>query len=251
MLGSGVVLVTGAASGIGLATAKRLAHGGYRVACADIRADACETATRELPGEGHRSWRIDIMDEASVVDTFAAIEGAQGPIYGLVAAAGGLRTNAFPQPKIVDVELDEWDWMERLNIRGTFLCLREYLRCRRRTPLSRGRIVTFGSLAGHVAGRGTGGVYALNKSAIMHLTRTVATESAREGITANAISPGPVDTPAFRAGGGPVADAAAKIAIGRLVEPEEVAALVAYLLSPDASAINGATIDINGGAFMR
>lgn len=251
MESGGLVLVTGAASGIGLATARRLASDGYKLACADIRSNACESVTGGLSGEGHRSWHVDIMHEPSVIETFAAIEAEQGPIYGLVACAGGLRTNTFPQPKIVDVELDEWEWMAKLNIRGTFLCLREYLRCRRRTPLPTGRIVTFGSLAGHVAGRGTGGVYALNKSAIMHLTRTVAVESARDGITANAISPGPVDTPAFRAGGGPVADAAAKIPIGRLIEADEVAAAVAYLLSRDASAITGATIDVNGGTFMR
>ena len=141
---------------------------------------------------------------------------------------------------------------EALNARGTFLCLREYLRRRTVEPVEDGRVVTVSSAAAELGGGPTGVAYSAAKGAIISLTKSAALEAARLGITVNCIAPGAMDTPALHTVNSErTVDAIAHRApAGRIGQPEDVAALVAFLLSKESGYITGATIDINGGLRM-
>jgi len=249
-----VVLVTGAGSGLGVVVAERLAADGYAVAASDIHQETAEKTLRRLSGLGHKAWRLDVTDESAIETTFRDIEASQGPIYGLVTCAGGVRNVAVAMPPTADFELDEWIFDFKLNTQGNFLCVREYLRCRRRNPLPAGRIVLISSISGQAPGKVMGVGYASSKAAILGLMRFVALEAASRGITVNTIAPGPFDSPAIRAS--PYMDSesevgAVPIPVGRIGKPEEIAVGVAFLLSSEATFVTGATLDMNGGMLMR
>src|SRR3989304_4380168 len=194
-----LVVVTGVGSGLGVVVAERLAADGYTVAARDIRQETAGEKPGRLSGPGHKAWRLDVTDESAIETTFRDIEASQGPMYGLVTCAGGVRNVAVAMPPTADFELDEWIFDFKLNARGNFLCVREYLRCRRRNPLPAGRIVLLSSISGQAPGRGMGVGYASSKAAILGLMRFVALEVASLGLTVNTIAPGPFDSPAIRA----------------------------------------------------
>jgi 3-oxoacyl-[acyl-carrier protein] reductase len=252
-----IALITGAAGGLGLATARRLAQDGLTVAVADLKAPAAERAASGLPGSGHFGLACDVADEGSVRAAFDAVEQKLGPVGVLVCFAGILSTQPTPgRAPTVDISLEEWEGVMRVNAGGTFLCLREMLRRCGGRSVADGRIVTVASLAGQVGGMQSGSAYSASKGAVLALSKVVAREAAALGITVNTVAPGPIDTPMLRqtvpsGNEGQKYMGVAGVPLGRIGQPEEIAAAVSYLVSPDAGFVTGATIDVNGGMSMR
>ena len=251
-----IALVTGGASGLGLATAKRFAKDGMIVAVADLKAEAAEAAAASLPGEGHRGFALDVTDEAAVKKTFGAIESEVGPISVLAQFAGTLGNGSMSTaPALADTDLDDWDFTMGVNARGTMICIREMAWCRRAKPVEHGRIITVSSLAGQIGGLQSGVNYTASKAAVLGLTRFAARALAKEGITVNAIAPGPIDTPMLAQATGATADGTKytkmdAIPLGRVGHPDEIAHTASFLADPLAGFITGVTIGVNGGLFI-
>ncbi|MFN0148490.1 MAG: SDR family NAD(P)-dependent oxidoreductase [Dehalococcoidia bacterium] len=245
-----VALVTGAGSGLGAAASRRLARDGWTVAAADIHLERAKAVAADSPSA--TAFHVDVRDEESVVRLFEAVETQLGAIIGLALVAGGTVNSQDYHPRLKDTPLTDWIETESLNSRGTFLCLREYLRHRTLRPASFGRVVTVSSAAAELGGGPTGVAYAAAKGAILSLTKTAAREAARMGITVNAIAPGAMDTPALHAVNNTslLQTMVGGVPVGRVGHPDEAAGLIAYLLSEEAGYITGATVDINGGVRM-
>jgi 3-oxoacyl-[acyl-carrier protein] reductase len=234
-----IAIVTGAARGIGEAIARRLHADGYGVVLADL-ADTGALAA-EL-GPGAEAAEHDVRELASWERLLAGIDG---DVYALVNNAARTEFRSF-----WEVEAEEWDDVLATNARGTYLgCRVVGARLRERGA---GRIVNLASDAAFAASGRSGPHYAASKAAVVALTRRAATELAPHGVTVNAIAPAAVDGPLAREVLGERLDEKlGDIPVGRLGRPEEVAALVAYLLSADAGYLTGATLDLNGGVLMR
>ena len=245
-------LVTGGARGIGAETCRALARDGLRVAVADVNVTGAQEVTRGLPGQGHGAFAVDVAEEQSVLRLFEDVEAAMGPVAVLVTVAGGPFVVQGVLPRLIDTTLDNWVKTEALNGRGTFLCVREFLRRREQAPLADGRIVTVASLAALHVNRATGVAYGAAKSAVINVTRHAACEGAALGITANAIAPGMIDTPAVRANSTvpQIEEIKRAIPLGDIGQPADVAAAIAFLVSPQARYLTGCTIEVNGGVHM-
>ena len=249
-----VAVITGGASGMGLATAHRLAASGHRVAILDLDRRACESVASALLGDGHRGYALDVSREADVASAFDDIEREMGGV-GILANFAGI----FPWPKsgerpaIIDTTVSEWERTFAVNGLGTFLMVREMLRHRAKKHVEHGRIVNISSSAAQIGGYNGSAAYVSSKGAILSLTKLAAREAAPLGITVNAIAPGAIDTPLLRTIMPVEKDAAyaERIPVGRIGRPDDVAAAVAYLVSADASYITGACLDVNGGMRMQ
>lgn len=251
---TGIVLVTGAAGGIGEIVCQRLARDGFRILAADLSQEAAARVVSDLPGAGHRAIPLDVVDEGAVIAAFGDAENLGAPIDHVVAAAGILLFAANgDRPPLAEISLDDWNLTQSVNSTGTFLLLREYLRGASRRPIENGRFVGFSSVAAQLGGYRSSSAYIASKGAVMALIKAGAREAAPLGITVNAVAPGLIDAPMLRLSLPPENDAsiAANIPLNRIGTSQDVAGAVSFLLGPDASYITGSVIDVNGGYRMQ
>ncbi|WP_062473281.1 SDR family NAD(P)-dependent oxidoreductase [Variovorax boronicumulans] len=237
-----VAFVTGAGQGLGAAIARGLAQAGARVAVADIDEANAQAVAAEVNG---LALPLDVRDEQAFGDRFAQAVAHFGAVDILVNNAA--RT---PTTSLWDITPAEWDDVLAINLRGSFFGCRIAGRHMRERGV--GRIVNLASLAGQQVSSATGVHYAASKAGLLALTRAFAQELAPHGVTVNALAPAAIDSPALAALP-PERQQALKagIPLGRFGLADEVAAAVVYLASPAAAFMTGATLDLNGGRFMR
>jgi 2-hydroxycyclohexanecarboxyl-CoA dehydrogenase len=246
---SRVAAVTGGASGIGLGVARGFAADGYRVAIVDRSGDAAETAAAALRDEGASALavEVDVADRAAVATGFARIREDLGPVGILVTSAG---IESFTS--VLDISADEWDRMIGVNLTGTFTCIQAVLADM--MAAGWGRIVTISSSSAQ-SGAPNMAHYAASKGGVISLTKTLAVELARSGITVNTIPPSLVDTPMARnaeaAGDFPGVDVVGPmVPLGRAGTPADIAAACSFLCSEGGSYITGQVIGVNGGMYI-
>jgi 3-oxoacyl-[acyl-carrier protein] reductase len=237
-----VVAVTGAATGIGRATAAAFAHCGARVFLLDIDDDAGRAAAAAAGTFVH----CDVTSAEEVDAAFELINDRHGRVDVLVNNAGGFATQRTTE----DLPFDEWYRVIDLNLNAVFLT------SRRAVPLLRassaGRIINIGSLAGQVASYRTSPPYAAAKAGVHALTRVMATELAPDAVTVNTIAPSAVLTERIIAlrDERERAATARSIPLGRYQTAEDVASWVLHLASEAAGFVTGQTISVNGGRYM-
>lgn len=222
-----VALVTGAAGAIGTAIVKTLGAQGAHVVATDLKAPTIECA---LP------LALDVTDEASVAAAFSRVEQTLGTAQIVVLNAGIFVIEDFDA-----TSLESWQRTLDVNLTGAFLCARRALPGMRVTGW--GRLIGIGSSAGKTGGAKSMAAYAASKAGIMAMVKSIASEYASAGVTANALAPSLIDTPMMSG----ITDLVSRIPVGRLGRPEDVADLVAFLASEHASYITGEVVDVNGG----
>jgi 3-oxoacyl-[acyl-carrier protein] reductase len=240
-------IVTGAGRGLGEAIARELAARGARVLVADIDGVSAGLTAGALRDQGGAAEAValDVSDWDAVHAAVGDFAERAGRLDILVNNAALSIARSF-----WEIEPDEWDEVLAVNLRGVVAG------CRAAGPLMRdagwGRIINLGSLAGQQGGINGGAHYSASKAGIGVLTKVVAAELAGSGVTVNTVAPAAIDGPIL--GSMPAerqAAIVAKVPVGRAGRPDEVAATVAFLASAEAAFITGATIDVNGGLFMR
>jgi len=245
-----VAFITGAASGLGLSTAERLAAEGCMTVLVD-RADKVLAVAERLRGEGRlaEGHVASVTDEAAMTALVSDLATRHGGIDVLVNNAGGMSLPKGGSVAIEDLPTDLWARTIAVNLTAPFVL------CRLALPAMKakgwGRIINIASRAGRMAVPDTSVSYAATKAGLIGMTRIVADQGAKFGITANCIAPGRIATP----GGTNATDAVmqnslSRIPVGRLGLPTEIAATISFLVSDGAAYITGAVIDVNGGAFM-
>ena len=245
-----IAIVTGAGSGIGRATAKRLVEEGAKVAVADINLETAQETVAQLQAIGGtaRAVYVDIASVESARHMVQIAEAELGPVDVLVNNAGWDKIAPF-------IETDDalWDKLLRINLKGPIACTHAVLP--EMIARRRGRIVCLSSDAGRVGISGEV-VYSATKGGVIAFAKALAREVARYGICINCVAPGPTDTPflkVFETGSDSsrIIEAMIKATpLRRLAQPEEIAAAIAFLASPDAAFITGQTLSVSGGLSM-
>ena len=240
-------MITGGGRGLGFACAQRLADGGDAILVVDRNGEAASSAISALAGgeDRHRAVESDVTDRASMEAACELATTELGAPSVLVNGAGILFSTAF-----MDISETEWRAVVDVSLTGSFIACQVCLPGMIDTGF--GRIVNFSSTAGKNVSTLGGAHYTAAKAGVLGLTRALANETAKLGITVNAICPGLINTDMARENCTPekLAAYAESFPVGRLGEPDEVAALVAFLCSSDAAYITGAALDINGGDLM-
>lgn len=230
-----VAVVTGAASGIGRATARRLAREGCHVVAVDRQ--AINTDAEEL-GESAIAVEADVADPDSVRRLISTTMAAFGRLDILVCAAGIFETTAP-----FDLSAAEWDRVHSVNLRGAFLCAQAAAAVMSKT--SWGRIVLISSMAAQTGGMTAGSAYVASKAGVMGLTRSLAIHMGPLGITVNCVNPGTIETPMTAQVEREAL--AARTPLRRNGTPEDVADMIVVLSSERSSFVTGAHLSINGG----
>ena len=235
-----IVVVTGGASGIGRACCRVLADKGWKVVVLDIDGDGAKRVAADIQGVGAT---LDVGDEKAVNAIADSIERDVGQVYGLVNCAGILASPVPPE----QLPIAEWDRVVRVNQRGTYVTSLAFgLKMKKR---GEGAIVNIASINAFRSMPFHG--YAPTKAAIVSITMNLATEWGPSGVRVNAVSPGFTRSPALQAkidsGERDVATIEKATALRRLMEPEDTAYAVAFLLSDEASGITGINLPVEGG----
>ena len=238
------VIVTGAGGGIGLECCRAFVGEGASVVAADLDESLVATVTRDLGtqvvGIGADVTQADAAQRLvdSAVDSFGGLDV-------LVTCAGIFHNTPFDE-----ITVEEWDRIQAVNLKGTFLVAQAALRVM--VPQKSGSIVTVASLAGQTGGLAAGAAYASSKAAVVGLTKSIARFAGAHGVRANCVNPGVIDTPML---GGwaeePRKVTLAATPLGRIGTPGEVAATILWLASDGAAFVQGASLDVNGGLYMN
>lgn len=239
-----LAFVTGAGSGIGAATACLLAARGARVVLADIDVDAATQVAEGIERDGGVALplRVDVSDPASVERAMARATHDGAEAIGLAVNAAGITGRLVP---CAELDVGDWQRIVAVNLTGTFLCMRAEIASMLRRGA--GAIVNVSSIMGSHALPGTV-AYAASKHGVEGMTKAAALDCARQGIRINAVAPGYVDTPMIAGRNPAVQDKiVAMHPIGRIAQPEELAKVIAFLLSDDASFVTGSVHLADGG----
>jgi NAD(P)-dependent dehydrogenase (short-subunit alcohol dehydrogenase family) len=242
MPGSGVAVVTGGASGIGEATARRLSADGYDVAVVDVNAAAGEAVAKSIGGKA-RFFACDVSDATAVDAVAAQVEKALGPARSLVTAAGLIPNSE----SIMEMDMAAHDRMWQVNYNGTLHCCRAF--ARQMIPNKQGAIVTLGSINSRLPLPIP--AYNMGKAAIERLTQLLAVELGRHNIRVNSVAPTYVMTPPLRAkveaGQRDMNKIMGAHALAKLPEPKDIADGIAFLCSEQAAFITGILLPIDAG----
>jgi 3-oxoacyl-[acyl-carrier protein] reductase len=243
-----VVLITGAARGLGAVVARRFHEAGYKVALADIAVEAAKTLARELSDDGTSACaiKLDVSSKADFEAARDALLERWGAIDAIVNNAGA--SKVIP---VMEITAEQFDQVIDINLRSVlFGCqvFGQYFAGR-----GAGRIVNIASLAGQNGGSATGAHYAAAKGGAITLTKVFARDLAPHGVTVNAISPGPLDLPIVHESvpADKLQKVIAGIPVGKLGSAAYIADVAVLLASADAYFANGACWDVNGGLYMR
>ncbi len=236
--------MTGAGSGIGAATSRRLAAEGARVAVTDVNLDGARAVAAEIDAA---AFELDVRSTDSIAEAVSAAESELGPLDILVNNAGYDEWAWFS-----DTDSELWDRVLAVNLRGVIAVTHAVLPGMQERR--RGRIVNTASEAGRVGSSGSA-VYSAAKAGVIGFTKTIAVENGRYGITCNAVAPGPIETPLLMAAPEQLGDVGKRIVetmigsttLRRLGHPDEVAAAITFLASDDASYITGQSLGVSGG----
>ena len=240
-------MVTGGASGIGLAVARRLARDGVRVAIADLNGEAARAEADKLTAEGATALGVvlDVADRAAVEHGFDEVRQTLGPVAILVNSAGKEGYRRF-----LNISVEKWEELLRINLTGTFHC------CQVAVPdmiaAGWGRVVNISSSSAQ-SGQPLMTHYVASKAGVIGFSKALALELGPEGITVNTIPPGFIDTPMLRRSeergllGDSVDFHAAQTPVRRPGTPEDIAAATAFLVSDEAGYITGQVFGVNGG----
>ena len=241
-----VALVTGASSGMGLATARAFAAHGASVTLADVNEDALRAATDELTAAGHQA--LDVVCDVSDEDQVAALVDRTVATFGRLDMAFNNAGIMIPPSDAADEPADNFDRVNAINLRGVWTCMKHELRQMREQ--GSGTIVNCSSLGGLVGLPGRASYHA-SKHGVLGLTKSAAFEYAPRGIRINAVCPGTIDTPMvadmLAKGELDMAEAIRDQPIGRLGTADEIAAAVLWLCSPGASFVVGVALPVDGG----
>jgi len=244
-----VAVVTGAASGMGLAIARHLAGRGNRVGLLDSQGDAACRAAEHLRETGATAIaaQADVTDRGAVDAALDLLRAELGPIEIMVTSAG---LDSFAP--FADITIESWDRILAINLTGTFHCLQAAVPDM--LAAHWGRMVTISSSSAQ-SGAVRMAHYVASKAGVIGLTKALALELAPHGITVNAIPPGVIDTPMARRAEGAgdivrIEKIAARIPVGRIGTPDDIAAACAFLCSEEAGYITGQVIGVNGGMVL-
>lgn len=234
------VAVTGAASGIGAATAQLLAARGWRVACLDRDMEGA----RRTAGEHGLAVEVDVADEASVIAAFAQAAAAFGGLDALVTAAGVIETVPF-----LETTPEQFRRLFDINVIGSFLSVREGAKAMQ----AGARVCMLASISSYTGGGYVAtGAYATSKGAVLTMMKACARALGERGIAVNAVAPGFIDTPfVASAMSDPVRRKQVEAAVGKVGTAEQIAETIAWLVSPEASFVHGETLVADGGVLMR
>jgi NAD(P)-dependent dehydrogenase (short-subunit alcohol dehydrogenase family) len=249
-----VAIVTGGGQGIGRAIALRLARDGLDIVIADRQADAAEAVAGEVRAVGRRALALE-MDVTLADDRRRLRDSTLAELGRLDVLVNNAAINRAALP--IDVTEEHWDALMNVNAKAVYFC--SQLALQHMQGQRSGRIVNIASIAGKLASTIYHPIYNVSKAAVIAMTKTLALAHAADGIRINAVCPGVVDTPMqevvdrefARVTGRPAdqirAERVARIPMGRIEQPEEVAALVSFLVGPDSGYITGEAFNVSGG----
>ena len=243
MLNGQVALVTGASRGIGAAIASRLSADGARVVGTATTPGGAARISETLAASGGRGAVLDVVNQESIDALVADIESHEGPI-GILCNNAGITRDTL----LLRMKPEDWDAVLQTNLASVFRLSKAVLRGMMKAR--QGRIISIASIVGLTGNPGQTN-YAAAKAGIIGFTKSLAREVGSRGITANVVAPGFIDTDMTRAlNEAQRTGLSAQVPLGRLGQPAEIAAAVAFLASAEAAYITGETLHVNGGMYM-